>query len=309
MDSRRSLVPTRHHDGRLVVTRYLDPDTIAHRVAPLVTVATLPLEASRITEVIQAHDLQARARHLILVHRLDSRRVRDVGNVVVFSEPCYAAFRAEDLQLATPAYYREHEKLEEDIRDPQDGTLTMDGTPWARTIAGPGARAEFLYRSVQESWVYCAAHYHLNSELRVLKAEFAKRGYTAVTAIPEPAAFARWLGIEFALTLDKRNAATLEAKLGRFMLTAHCPDIDSVVLVHHGPVHYEDRSGSIATQEDSSNPNAGPRPCFTKKLRFKYQSEYRFAVSPLFGAPAERKQLIRVSQELRELCHENISDN
>ena len=283
---------SRHRDRGFVVARYLDPDTIAHLAAPL---------APRITEMIKVHDLQARTVHLILVHHLDyrPRRVRGVGDVVRFSEPCFAAFRARKLPLATSAYYREDEDLEEYIRDPQDGTLTKDGTPWARTIAGPGARAELSFRSTPEPWVYCAAHYYLNRELRELKARFGHG--KAVTAIPDPDAFARWLGIEFALTLDKMN----DVRLGPLDQIAYalCPDIDTVVHVHHGPVHYEDESGRIATQEDFSDSNGGLKACFTKKTCFKFQSEYRFAVSTL-GEPVKRKHWIRVSPELRELCHE-----
>ena len=285
---------SRHRDGRLVVERYLDPDMLAHLVA-----APEP----RITEMIKVHDLQVRALHLILVHRLDyrSRRVRGVGDVVVFSKPRFAAFRTLRLQLATPRYYREYEELEEDIRDRHDGTLTKDATPWARTKAGPSARAEVLFASIREPWTYCASHYHLNSELRDLKAEFAKRGYTAVTAIPDPNAFARWLGIEFALTLDKMNDVRLWTP--DRIAYALCPDIDTVVFVHHGPVHYEDRSGRIATQEDFSDPAAGPKACFTKKTHFKFQSEYRFAVST-HGDPVDQRHYITVSPELRELCRE-----
>ena len=280
---------SRHRDGRVVVEPCLDP--IAHLPEP------------RITEMFKVHDLQARALHLIVVRRLDyrSRRVRGVGDVVVFSKPRFAAFRTPRLQLATPRYYREHEELEEDIRDRHDGTLTKDATPWARTIAGPSARAEVLFASTREPWVYCASHYHLNSELRDLKAEFAKCGYTAVTAIPDPNAFARWLGIEFALTLDKMNDVRLWTP--DRITYARCPDIDTVVFVHHGPVHYEDRSGRIATQEDLGDLAAGPKACYTKKTRFKFQSEYRFAVST-HGDPVEQRHYITVSPELREFCRE-----
>lgn len=283
---------SRHRDRGLVVVRYLDPDTIAHLVAP---------PAPRITEMIKVHDLQASTLHLILVHHLDNRprRARGVGDVVVFSKPCYAAFRAKDLQLATSAYYREGEELEEYIRDPQDGTLTKNGTPWARTIAGPGARAELSFRPTPEPWVYCASHYYLNRELRELKARFGHG--KAMTAISDPNAFARWLGIEFALTLDKMNDVRLEA-LDRIAY-ALCPDIDTVVYVHHGPVQYENVSSRVATQEDFSDSNGGLEACFTKKMSFEFQSEYRFAVSTL-GGPVEPTHYITVSPELRGLCHE-----
>ena len=55
--------------------------------------------------MVAVYDLDARSFHSILVHRLDYRAqpAPAVGNVVVFSEPAYAPFRAENLQLATPA--------------------------------------------------------------------------------------------------------------------------------------------------------------------------------------------------------------
>ena len=256
------------------------------------------------TEMFKVHDLQARALHLIVVRRLDyrSRRVRGGGDVVVFSKPRFAAFRTPRLQLATPRYYREHEELEEDIRDRHDGTLTKDATPWARTIAGPSARAEVLFASTREPWVYCASHYHLNSELRDLKAEFAKCGYTAVdrNSGPQRLRQVAWHRVRADPRQDERCFGS-----GRLTGSpnARCPDIDTVVFVHHGPVHYEDRSGRIATQEDLGDLAAGPKACFTKKTRFKFQSEYRFAVST-HGDPVEQRHYITVSPELREFCRE-----
>ena len=66
------------------------------------------MSAPKVTDMVAAYDLDARSFHCILVHRLDYRPppAPAVGNVVVFSEPAYAPFRAEKLQLATPAYYR-----------------------------------------------------------------------------------------------------------------------------------------------------------------------------------------------------------
>ena len=70
--------------------------------------------------------------------------------------------------------------------------------------------------------------------------------------------------------------------------------------VYHGPVHYEDSTGRIATQEAWFDPCAGPKAWFTKKMFFETQSEYRFAVSTL-GDPVEPRHYIPVSPELREL--------
>ncbi|MCY4510504.1 MAG: hypothetical protein OXG35_26630 [Acidobacteria bacterium] len=273
---------------------------VEHNVSLDTTSGGLGPPEVRSTKAVAVRDLLAGAVHLILVHELDYRagRVHDVGEVVVFSKPCYAPFRATNLQLATSAYYREREGLEEYIRDPQDGILTKDATPWARAIAGPSARAEMSFGSTSEPWVYCGSHYCGNGELHELKNYFREK---AVTAIPDPNGFARWLGIEFALNLDKMDDIRLRAR--EIIADAFCRDIDTVVHVHHGPVHYEDKSGRIAISEDLRDPHGGLRATFTKKKSFKFQSEYRFAVST-HGDPVETTHYITISPELREFCHE-----
>ena len=122
-------------------------------------------------------------------------------------------FGRRSSSLATPAYYRENEDLELGIRDVHEGTLTKDATRWSNTLVAEGAvkSAEIKFRSSREPWVYCASHYQLNRELRRLKDHFdEKHGYTAATRIRDPNAFATWLGIDFALNLDK----TTHVKLG-----------------------------------------------------------------------------------------------
>ena len=55
------------------------------------------------TDVVGVEHMKAEALHLILVRRHDYRspRALAIGSVVVFSEPTYAVFRTEQLQLAT----------------------------------------------------------------------------------------------------------------------------------------------------------------------------------------------------------------
>ena len=142
------------------------------------------MSAPEVTEMVSVYDLHTRSWHFILVHRLDYRPqpAPAVGNVVVFSEPAYAPCRAEKLQLATPAYYRDHEDLEPGLRDHHDGTLTRDGTRWASSIMGGTVRARLSFVSSDEPWVYCASHYRTVRELRCLRSEFrGKYGYSAAT--------------------------------------------------------------------------------------------------------------------------------
>ena len=68
----------------------------------------------------------------------------------------------------------------------------------------------------------------------------------------------------------------------------------------------EGESGRLATQGDFSDSHGGLKACFTKKTSFKFQSEYRFAVSTL-GDPVEPTHYITVSPELRELCQELLT--
>ena len=130
MDSHAPSAST-HRDDRLVVC-CLESDAVqaANRTREDVfrQVVTTNREATpppRITDMVSVHDREAKAFHMLLVHRLDYRPqgASAVGDVVVFSDPTYAVFRTERLQLATPAYYRGKESLKPGIRDVRDGTL------------------------------------------------------------------------------------------------------------------------------------------------------------------------------------------
>ena len=269
--------------------------------------------APRITDGASVQDRETNALHLILVYRLDyrPRGASAVGDVGVFSEPTHAPFRTERLQLATPAYYREQKGLRPGIRDARDGTLTKDSIRWANTVVPGGlvtsARASFV--SSREPWVYCASHYQLDRELRRLKDHFAEKyGYTTAARIHDPNAFAIWLGIDFALNRNKTTDVRLGEREELGYARSSCKanpgpssgQIDTVVKVYHGPVHYEDSSGCIATQEDWFDPHSGPRAWFTKKMCFASQCEYRFAVSTS-GDPIRPRHYIDVSPELRKL--------
>ena len=266
-----------------------------------------------ITEVVFVHDQEARSLHQILIHYVDyhPQRSSAVGEVVAFSKSPYAAFRTKKLQLATPAYYRDQDDLKPGIRDLHEGKLTKDATKWASTVlsAGVVTNAELTFVASSEPWIYCASHYNLNSDLRRLKDLFADEyGYTTATGISDPNSFATWLGIDFALTLDKATEVRLGPldKIGYAQsryetdLWQGSGPIDTIVRVYHGPVHYEDSSGRISTQEEWFDPAAGPKAWFTKKTPFKNQSEYRFAVSTL-GDPVKTKHYITVSPELSEI--------
>lgn len=293
------------HAVRTVNGAIADATDLARQSNPSATAAP------KATDMFNVFDIDACACHAVLLHRLDlkPRRASAVGRIVVFSDPRYAPGRTEKLQLATPGYYRDHRDLQPGIGDPQDGTLVKDGSQWATSVTGGTISAHLTFVSSVEPWMYCASHFRSDSELRRLRREFeTKYGYSAATRILNPDAFAAWLGIDFALGLDKTTHVSLssfdELCYERSCYTTSlwegsCP-FDTFVRVYYGPVTYEDVSGRVDKQEQWFDPNASLRAWFTKKSILANQNEYRFAVSTL-GDPVAETHYIAVSPEIRSL--------
>ena len=252
---------------------------------------------------------------IVRVSPVDYRsRKTPVDNLVVFSRPPHAPTVTEQLQLGTPAYYRNQERLEAGIRDRHDGTITKDGGGWIRSVLAQRfgvrfkdirAEAEMTFETRPEPWLYCAAHYRDEWELRKLGREFAVRyGYTAATRIEDADAFARALGRDFAQMLNPDSPldeiVERDAPLyGLRYLQAYVAQHRGIVPVEvfHGPVHYADVAGSIDTQAQMAQD--GVQSWFVKRTRFKTQSEYRFAVCAI--APSQELHRVPVSLELRAL--------
>ena len=246
-----------YRDGRLHVLR-LNDDAVLRANRAVETANDLvraknpdAIPAPRVTEMVVAYDIVTRSCHVVLVHRVDyrPRLATPVRNVAIFSKSVHAPGRTPNLQLCTPAYYRDREDLRPGIRDRDDGTLTRDGTVWARSVMAGTVNARFRFSSSSEPWVYCASHYRDDSDLRRLKNEFdVQHSYPAATRIEDPAAFAVWLGVDSALGLDKTADVTLspidETAYARSRYSTDLWDgsgpIDTLVHVYHGPVCYED---------------------------------------------------------------------
>ena len=181
--------------------------------------------------MVSVQDLGAEALHLILVRRLDYRPppAPPVGRVAVFSEPTYGVLRTERVQLATPAYYREEERLKPGIGDVHDGTLTKDSIRWAKRVvpAGTVTGSTVSFASSREPRVYCASHYRWYRELHRLKDHFAE---------------------EYWFTKKKRFASQREYRCGfhirrpRRTETLH-PRITGATRTHFRPVSLGDPSG------------------------------------------------------------------
>ena len=142
---------------------------------------------------------------------------------------------------------------------------------------------------------------------------FGTYKYNTATEIQNPDAFAMQLGIDFALSVDKEKDIKLGflEKLKLIYLNSsntvnlwESPrNIDKIVNVYHGPVQYEDQSGTIERQTDFFDPHGAQRAWFTKRTKPSDQKEYRFAVSTL-GTPTNMIFCLAVSDEIRKLTAE-----
>lgn len=309
-----------HRDGRVLVVR--DGATVInkmnHNIESINTIArdtnVSATPAPLVTDLISVYDLDCEAFHYILVFKVDYRPItaQTIGDVVVFTKPKYAPERSDDIQLGTPRYYRDREDLDPGIQDPHDGTLTLNSTQWARSIVGGTVQAQVTFSSESEPWVYCGAHYRTIGEIRRLRKLFAQEHqYSIATQIHDPSAIAIWLGIEFALCFNKsKHVALNQVDRNVYKRSSYSTNlwegtrpIDTVIRVYHGPVHYEDFSGKVDRQDHFFDPTAGPKAWFTKKLEFKEQSEYRYAISTI-GTPVKQQHWIPLTPELRSFFSE-----
>ena len=269
---------------------------------------------SKISDSYHVFDIEREHCHMIFVHRENYRPGFQscIGKVVKFSKWCYSPCRAKDLRLATPACYRDEESLPPGIGDRYDSTLRKDASPWMRKrFLNNSVEAEVVFSSSSEPWVYCTSHLPTHFVYGDLKTKFLDEyGYNATTEIKDVDAFAMWLGIDFALQIDKRNHLKLSAfDMATYLKSSYSTDlwqqngpqnIETFVHVYHGPVHYEDESGVVTTDEDMVDIHGSVRAWFTKRTEFADQSEYRFVVTTL-GIPCSKTLKMQVSDELRQL--------
>ena len=318
MDSNRQACL--HRSSRLLIYRL--PTADVKHINEVIEQATRSLKLSqsyatpapKITDCFCVYDLEREQCHMIYVHRVDYRPKLSpsIGKVVKFSKQRYAPCRAKKLRLATPSYYRDQETLPQGIADPDENTLRRNATAWARNrFSSDGVKMEAVFSSFSEPWIYCASHLPFHRVSWDLKATFSDEyDYNAATEIKDVDALAMWLGIDFALQIDKGKYL----KLGGLNTWAYrassysmnlwpqegTQNIDTFVHVCHGPVHYEDESSVIATNDDWVDIHGAARAWFTKRTGFADQSEYRFAVSTL-GTPNNKVLEMDVSEDLREL--------
>lgn len=148
-----------------------------------------------------------------------------------------------------------------------------------------------------DPWVYCTAFCPFSERDAYRLARRISADYDTITDIPDVDAFALELGVDFAIT---RSAIHAKADSGLHMIkkvAVATSGFEQFVYVDHGPVAYEDISGTLKTGREPFD--LGSRACFIKPKAFLYQSEYRFALRTI-GEPTKKTLRIPISDALRE---------
>jgi len=248
-------------------------------------------------------DNERQERFGVLIRRVnDSWPHRRVGRRVVrFSEREHSPCVADEIWVSTLAHYREGENLEGGQYDPMEGRVKMDAAPFvARRLSVPARyfSAEVDYGVLTDPWVYCTAFCPCIERNAYRLARRISSDYDAITEIPDVDAFALELGVDFALALDPALHTKVDWAVPMIQRAAiNGGGFERFVFVDHGPVVYEDISGTLKTGREPFE--LQPRVCFTKPKAFSYQSEYRFALRTV-GEPTETTLRIPVSDALRE---------
>ena len=230
---------------------------------------------------------------------------RPARQVVRFSERAHSPRLSDEIWAPTLAHYREGEKLGGGQYDPMEGRVKMDATPlMARRLLKQGVDMRSASFEAQvtfggsDPWVFCTAFCPVRERDAYRLARRISPEYDTITDILDVDAFALELGVDFAITLNPElhTKANSVVDIVQRALAANS-GFEKIVHVHHGPVAYEDISGSLDTGREPFDLES--RVGFTKPRSFSYQSEYRFVLWTI-GEPSIRTLRIPVSDALRE---------
>ena len=249
-------------------------------------------------------------RYVIEVRHVDFRPFGSpIGNGLVrFTRREHSPCQTGDILLRTPAYHRKREGGDE-LDGGQLANLAPMTASWlcesGSSVGLNSFTAEGKLAASKEPWILCTsitpAH---DGGARGLERRFSKKGTdAALTIIKDPNAFARQLGIDVARSAEARDAVREDAfdLVERHLMRLACgadKDVDALVRVYHGPIHYENSILRPESAGDIASIDAIPI-WFTKRTSFLAEREYRFAVT--VGCPATDTFRLPVSPELARL--------
>ena len=254
-------------------------------------------------------DNERQERFLLVIRRVNGAwpSGRGCRQIVRFSKREHSPRLSDEIWVRTLALYRKGEDLEEGQYDSMEGRVKLDAAPFfARRLSEAGIvvpvgslSGEIEYATTPDPWVYCTAFCPSNERVAYRLGKRISSDNNTITNILDVNAFALELGVAFAIALDESihtKAASGVSLIQKVSLADS--GFQRVVHVNHGPVAYEDISGTLDTGREPFDLSS--RAGFIKPKSFSYQSEYRFALRTI-GEPSVRTLRIPVSDELREL--------
>ncbi|MYA16814.1 MAG: hypothetical protein F4089_04440 [Gammaproteobacteria bacterium] len=279
-----------------------------NRLTPREGVSVEELGASDGRKFFAILDNKRQKRLLLVVGRVNEALLvgRRDRQIVRFSKREHSPHLSDEIWVSTLAHYRKGENLEGDQCDPMEGRVKLDATPFfagwlpesgfGHAVSSLSAKAE--HGLICDPWVYCTAFCPYGERDAYGLGKRISSDNDTITNILDVNAFALELGVGFAVTLDP--ATHLKAVPGLSLIekvrAAHS-EYKRIVHVDHGPVAYEDVSGTLDT---SGQPAGLSSPAgFIKPKSFSYQAEYRFALQ-IIGEPSIATLRIPVSDALRQ---------
>ena len=246
--------------------------------------------------------------YVVVIQRVDFRLTPSpiVHGVVRFTAKKHSPAEAGHILLRTPEFYRELEggdrmdaAMEANVTAFVADRLRKSGIP----VGENDLTAVGTLTASKEPWIlYTSIRPSQPIGATLLEQQFSSCGPEgAVTTVDDEDAFARQLGIDVARNADLKLAVREDGidVLARHSIgQAYGKNIDVVVRVTHGPVHYEDITLTVRSGTDMADAGVH-RAWFTKGTRFSGECEYRFAIAA--GCPTTDTLRLDVSPELSRL--------
>ena len=262
-------------------------------------------------EKLCVDDLRTGKRHVVIIQPVDFRPIRSpIGSGLArFTSRRDCPSETGDIQLCTPGFYR---NLEDG--DVLDGAQEVDIAPFVATqfrksghqLTENDFTASGTIASPKEPWILCTSIKPPDAAGAIsLERKFSYKGPNArVTTIDDCNAFARQLGIDIARNVEtkcsvREDALHIIVRKRNQLAYGADREIDAIVQVIHGPVHYENVTSTVREASDFAKANAC-RVWFTKRTKFSDEREYRFAVYA--GPPTTDAYRLDVSTELSRLA-------
>ena len=191
--------------------------------------------------------------YTVIVHEYNPYNI-EINSLIKHSKSQHTPVSADNIQLATPAYYQEleTEANSELLADELEGIFSLihplDVSEQHR-VTWHGHYRLNIELNFDSYWMYCASIDPLKDTLRKEQAKHLDSNYDCMAKIGNPSEFAMQIGLDFAEQIDFRNdlkiipnsnsqnsvqriKKNIEKDFGRVG--------EHIIFVRHGPVTYAD---------------------------------------------------------------------